>query len=88
MVLSGGLCHAADQIRIHDHRRAKQRTRDWCRSRCPIGALPHLSIVSECLIIFPEALEDPEDAGLSVSSLGSIGGSKLNPEDEEGALHG
>ena len=30
----------------------------------------------------PEALEDPEDAGLSVSSLGSIGGTKLDPEDE------
>ncbi len=32
----------------------------------------------------PEALEDPEDAGLSVSSLGPIGGPKPKPDPETG----
>jgi len=37
--------------------------------------------VSESL---PEALEDPEDAGLSVSSLGPIGGPKPDPDAGKG----
>lgn len=32
----------------------------------------------------PEALEDPGDAGLSVSSLGLIGGPKPDPETQKG----
>ncbi len=32
----------------------------------------------------PEVLEDPEDAGLSVSSLGPIGGPKPKPDPETG----